>query len=45
MLDAIRVSHSAHGAGNAPTALGVASGFFKDAGLDVVMEEVKKRRG
>lgn len=40
MSVAIRVGHSAHGAGNAPMALGVASGFFKDAGLDVEMQEM-----
>lgn len=42
MSDAIRVFHSAHGAGNAPMALGVASGFFKDAGLDVIMQEIPR---
>lgn len=38
----IRVSHSSHGAGNSPMALGVAQGFFADAGLDVQMREVPK---
>jgi ABC-type nitrate/sulfonate/bicarbonate transport system substrate-binding protein len=39
MSDIIRVQHSTYGAGNSPMALGVASGFFKDAGLDVTMQE------
>jgi len=42
MSDTIRVFHSAHGAGNAPMALGVAAGFFKDAGLKVVMQEIPR---
>jgi ABC-type nitrate/sulfonate/bicarbonate transport system substrate-binding protein len=42
MADTIRVFHSVHGAGNAPMALGVASGFFRDAGLDVVMQEIPR---
>jgi NitT/TauT family transport system substrate-binding protein len=40
--ETVRVFHSAHGAGNAPTALGVAAGFFKDAGLDVILQEVAR---
>jgi ABC-type nitrate/sulfonate/bicarbonate transport system substrate-binding protein len=42
MLKKMRVGHSAHGAGNAPMALGVAAGFFKDAGLDVTMLEMQR---
>jgi NitT/TauT family transport system substrate-binding protein len=42
MSDIIRVYHSAHGAGNSPMALGVAAGFFKDAGLDVTMQEMPR---
>ena len=42
MADRIRVFHSAHGAGNAPMALGVAAGFFRDAGLKVVMQEIPR---
>lgn len=42
MLETVRVLHSVHGAGNAPMALGVASGFFEEAGLDVVMQEVPR---
>ena len=38
----ILVGHSSHGAGNAPMALGVAEGFFADAGLDVVMQEMPR---
>ena len=38
----VQVGHSSHGAGNAPMALGVASGFFEEAGLDVVMREMPR---
>jgi NitT/TauT family transport system substrate-binding protein len=42
MSTRILVGHSSHGAGNAPMALGVAAGFFADAGLDVVMQEMPR---
>lgn len=42
MSDIIRVFHSAHGAGNSPMALGVATGFFEEAGLDVTMQEMPR---
>jgi ABC-type nitrate/sulfonate/bicarbonate transport system substrate-binding protein len=42
MSTRILVGHSSHGAGNAPMALGVAAGFFADAGLDVIMQEMPR---
>jgi NitT/TauT family transport system substrate-binding protein len=42
MAPKIRVGHSSHGAGNAPMALGVGEGYFRDAGLDVEMVEMPR---
>ena len=36
MAELVRVCHSVHGAANAIMALGVASGFFAEEGLDVI---------
>jgi len=42
MAEIVRVCHSVHGAANAIMALGVASGFFAEEGLDVIMEEIPR---
>jgi NitT/TauT family transport system substrate-binding protein len=42
MAPTIKVGHSSHGAGNAPMALGVGEGYFRDAGLDVEMVEMPR---
>ena len=42
MADRVTVLHSAHGAGNAIMALGIAAGHFADQGLDVTMQEVAR---
>jgi ABC-type nitrate/sulfonate/bicarbonate transport system substrate-binding protein len=42
MAEIIRVCYSAYGAANAIMALGVASGYFAEEGLDVIMEEIPR---
>lgn len=42
MSRTVRMAHSSHGAGNAPTSLAIAEGYFSDYDIDAVIEEVPR---
>lgn len=42
MTRTVRSAHSTHGAGNAPTSMAIAAGYFAERGIDAVMEEVPR---
>jgi ABC-type nitrate/sulfonate/bicarbonate transport system substrate-binding protein len=39
MTTRVRIAHSSHGAGNAPTSQAIDAGYFLDVGIDLVMVE------
>lgn len=42
MSRTVRMAHSSHGAGNAPTSLAIAEGYFEEYGINAVTEEVPR---